>query len=462
MKKLIFISTILVSLMYQSVKGCTIFTASNSQKVLVGNNEDNSPNLKTYLWITPSTNVKYGFMTWGSFKKKPEGGMNEKGLFWDAAAMPQKIDIVRDAHKTDFKGYFVEKALSECATVEEVIKLVSQYNLLWQEKAQILVADASGDYAVIHANYIIRKSDIKQSHFALTNFRLNCSKSGYCNRFQMTEKLLSQNEFSEESFKNILAKTAQNNADNATLYSQVCDLRNGTITLFQKNDFAHAKVLNIAEALQQGEKSVEIKQLFPENISENLQKIIEKQGIEKGMEAFEMLKNHPQMFFIENTLNEIGYSLLNNGDTEGAIKIFTLNQKEFPNSEVANASLASAYSVYGDKKSAKKYFDKTLEINSLNVQAATFGNQQDGWVTFRLQGYEGAKKVALVGNFNQYQNDKNLFQKTANGDWECRIKLPKGVFYYKFLVEDNNWINDPANKVSYKPVNYWDSVVVVN
>jgi Glycogen recognition site of AMP-activated protein kinase len=68
----------------------------------------------------------------------------------------------------------------------------------------------------------------------------------------------------------------------------------------------------------------------------------------------------------------------------------------------------------------------------------------------------------LVGNFNQYKNDKNLFHKTENGDWECKINLPKGIFYYKFLVEDTIWTNDPANKISYKPAAYWDSVVVVN
>jgi tetratricopeptide (TPR) repeat protein len=462
MKTLILISTILISVMYQSTKACTIFTASNRQNVLVGNNEDNSPNLKTYLWVTPAKNTHHGFLTWGSFKKKPEGGINDKGLFWDAAAMPQAINIILDAHKVDFKGYFVEKALSECATVDEVVKLVSQYNLLWQEKAQVLVADASGDYAVIHANYIIRKADMNKSYFALTNFKTNCSKSAYCNRFQTAEKLLSEGQYSEESFKNILSKTAQNDIDNATLYSQICDLRNGTITLFQKNDFKHAKVLDIAEALQQGERTVEIKQFFPENLNENLKKIIEKQGIEKAIEAFEMLKNNPQIVFTENTLDEIGYSLLNNGNTEGAIKIFALNQQEFPNSEITNASLASAYSVYGETKSAQKYFNKVLVINPLNTQATTFGNQKDGWVVFRIRGYDGAKKIALVGNFNQYQNDKNLFQKTENGDWECKIRLPKGVFYYKFLVEDNTWINDPANKVAYKPLNHWDSVVVVN
>ena len=38
----------------------------------------------------------------------------------------------------------------------------------------------------------------------------------------------------------------------------------------------------------------------------------------------------------------------NEGDTDGAIKIFKLNQAEFPNSETANASLASAFTVGGD------------------------------------------------------------------------------------------------------------------
>jgi tetratricopeptide (TPR) repeat protein len=197
-------------------------------------------------------------------------------------------------------------------------------------------------------------------------------------------------------------------------------------------------------------------------LTEQLQIVAKKEGLNKAISYYKTLKENHLSNLTVNTLDDLGYSLLNNGDTEGAIRIFKLNQKEFPNSEVTNASLASAYSVYGNKDCAKMYFDKVLKNNPLNVQATTFGNQEDGWVTFRLQGYEGAKKVALVGNFNQYQNDKNLFQKTTNGDWECRIRLPKGVFYYKFLVEDTTWINDPANKVSYKPVNNWDSVVVVN
>ena len=138
-----------------------------------------------------------------------------------------------------------------------------------------------------------------------------------------------------------------------------------------------------------------------ENLTERLKTTIEKQGIQEGIKQYKLLKIEANFNLSEKTLDDLGYQLLNEGDTEGAIKIFKLNQEEFPNSEVANASLASAYSVYGDVDKAHKYFNKALKINELNVQAETFGNQKEGVITFRLVGYEGVKKVALVGNFNQ-------------------------------------------------------------
>jgi tetratricopeptide (TPR) repeat protein len=199
-----------------------------------------------------------------------------------------------------------------------------------------------------------------------------------------------------------------------------------------------------------------------ENLTTTLKNTIEKQGIQEGIKQYRLLKNEVGFNLSERTLDDLGYQLLNEGDTNGAIKIFKLNQEEFPNSETANASLASAYTVCGNKNKAQKYFDKVLKMNVLNVQAETFGNQKSGMVTFRLSGYEGAKKVALLGNFNQYQDDKNVLYKTENGVWECKVRLPKGVFYYQFLIEGNVKINDPANKVSFMPAGDWNSVVVVN
>lgn len=199
-----------------------------------------------------------------------------------------------------------------------------------------------------------------------------------------------------------------------------------------------------------------------ENLTERLKITIEKQGIREGIKQYRLLKNKASFNFSEKILDDLGYQLLNEGNTDGAIKIFKLNQEEFPNSETANSSLASAYTVCGNKNKAHKYFDKALKMNKLNVQAETFGNQKNGIITFRLTSFEGVGKVALIGNFNQYQNDKNVMYKTENGVWECKVRLPKGVFYYQFLIEDNVKINDPENKISYNPAGDWNSVVVVN
>ena len=202
--------------------------------------------------------------------------------------------------------------------------------------------------------------------------------------------------------------------------------------------------------------------LKAENLTERLRNTIEKKGIQQGIKLYKSLKNEVNFSLLEKTLDDLGYQLLNDGNTKEAIKIFKLNQKEFPNSEVANASLASAYSVFGKLNKARRYFDKTLKANPLNVQSETLGNQKSGFVTFRLMGFEKAEKVALIGNFNHFQNDKNLFYKTENGVWECKVKLPKGTFYYQFLIEDTLNINDPGNKISFQPLDDWNSVVVIN
>jgi tetratricopeptide (TPR) repeat protein len=199
-----------------------------------------------------------------------------------------------------------------------------------------------------------------------------------------------------------------------------------------------------------------------ENLTERLRKTIEKQGIQKGISLYKLLKNDINFKLLEKTLDDLGYQLLNDGNTKEAIKIFKLNQKEFPHSEVANASLASAYTVFGQVYKARRYFDKSLKVNALNVQSETLGNQKSGFVTFRLTGFENAEKVALIGNFNHFQNDKNLFHKTEDGVWECKIKLPKGTFYYQFLIDNNLTINDPGNRISFQPLADWNSVVVVN
>jgi hypothetical protein len=72
----------------------------------------------------------------------------------------------------------------------------------------------------------------------------------------------------------------------------------------------------------------------------------------------------------ENELNAYGYSLMNAGEHDKAIEIFTLNTKRNPKSANCFDSLGEAYFTKGDKKNAIVNFKKSLSMNPpANVKA---------------------------------------------------------------------------------------------
>jgi hypothetical protein len=65
----------------------------------------------------------------------------------------------------------------------------------------------------------------------------------------------------------------------------------------------------------------------------------------------------------ENELNLYGYQVMNQGDINKAIEIFTLNTKRHPESANVWDSLGEGYVNKGDKKSAIDNFKKSLSLN---------------------------------------------------------------------------------------------------
>lgn len=64
--------------------------------------------------------------------------------------------------------------------------------------------------------------------------------------------------------------------------------------------------------------------------------------------------------------------------------------------------------------------------------------------TFRLQGFNDAKKVFLSGNFNNWRHRQLRMERTPDG-WQLPIYLRMGTHVYKYIV-DGNWITDPGNR----------------
>ena len=448
MKKIL--SLLLLLLVISEVNACTIFTGSNGRTTLAGNNEDYTPSANSFIWLRPKTQAFNGYIFWGFEEKYPEGGMNDKGLFIDAAALPVKIPINKDSNKPDFEGYLTETVLRKCATVEEVIALVKKYNLTWQEKAQILVADRSGDYAVIHANYIVRKTT---PFFALTNYSLRDTayRNFSCWRRNTAYHYLGGGDVSVKKFSEVLAKTAQTELYNATVYSQVCDLKKGIIYLYRLHDFSRCDTIDVAKILLKGKQDIEIRSLFPKRIGDTVLLSIQKRGITAATRRYEKLQGNHSYDFSEKELNRAGYALLNDGKLKEAIALFRLNLKEYPKSSAARRDLADALLMDGQAEEADK----------LNACPALLRKHPDSLVGFRLKGFEVVKQVTLNIKPSPAGTERHLeLAHNPKGYWTCTAKLPPGNYAYNFKVGDA-WISDPANQLAVKSGDYWSSFLIV-
>lgn len=55
-----------------------------------------------------------------------------------------------------------------------------------------------------------------------------------------------------------------------------------------------------------------------------------------------------------------------------------------------------------------------------------------------------ARKVAVVGDFNGWDNSRTPLRKGKDSIWTRDLKLKSGRYEYKFYV-DGNWVPDPKN-----------------
>lgn len=87
-----------------------------------------------------------------------------------------------------------------------------------------------------------------------------------------------------------------------------------------------------------------------------------------------------------------------------------------------------------DKLNTRIYY----ELNSLK-----YGSPKKTKVTLTLKGYEHAEEVLVSGDFNSWRPDGSMIL-TPSG-WERSFYLFPGSYEYKFVINGDEWILDPAN-----------------
>lgn len=86
-------------------------------------------------------------------------------------------------------------------------------------------------------------------------------------------------------------------------------------------------------------------------------------------------------------------------------------------------------------------------------------------VTFRLSktAVGPAKKVAIVGDFNNWDEGASAMKRLGNGDFQITLVLPSEIEYkFRYLIDGSHWENDwCADKYVPNPYGGDDSVVIV-
>jgi hypothetical protein len=244
------------------VTSCTVFHASNEIISLGGNNEDWS-DPDTYIYFIPGNETEYGKVIVGyTGNYWIQGGMNEKGIFWDGLACPY-LEVVNSTGKPYYPGHIFYYILSACETCDEAIDILDQYNMKILERAQILVGDRFGDSFVIEGDIIHNKKEYFQ---VATNFYLSqYPDPPYpCWRYNTALSMFEENgedNLSVDFCASVLDAVHQV-GNYPTQYSTVYDLKNQLIYVYYYHDFSQVKVFNLSEELSLGYHEYSIPDLF--------------------------------------------------------------------------------------------------------------------------------------------------------------------------------------------------------
>ena len=250
-----------------SLKACTVFSAADNGQILGATNKD-SENIDTRILFLPATDGKYGRVYFGygvSAGFQNVGGMNEQGLWYDGASLPERTDIKNHYNKPTVKGELCEKALEECASVDEVIEMYSTYfSPHWQGHS--MWADKDGNSVIIEYGekdvVFIRKKDNYQ---VMTNFYiLDSLNARWYNSYRYNvanHMFISKSEISLFLFRSILDAVHQTGM-NPTVFSNIYDLKNGEIYTYNFQNYEEFAKINLADQLNKGEQYYKLPSLF--------------------------------------------------------------------------------------------------------------------------------------------------------------------------------------------------------
>jgi hypothetical protein len=250
----------LLPVVTMTTHACSMFTLVRDGAVLFANNEDYIK--PGYVWFTPARDGKLGRVHFGFKDRFTQGGMNEKGLCFDAAVTGE-APWTPDPAKKDTEN-LLERIMDTCGTVDEAAALFAEYNCKYLAGGQFMLADATGASMVVTwlpdsgLNIVRREGDSQ----LITNTRLEAS--GFrCERFVLADRVLRGEPGAPlDVAKKALDTIHQEGPQAFTSYSNIYDLKARKVHVFNLANFDEIITFDLSEELAKGEHRHELKDLF--------------------------------------------------------------------------------------------------------------------------------------------------------------------------------------------------------
>ena len=465
MNKRILSACLLCLIMASQALPCTIISGKTKDGVVwVGNNEDWTFDFETYLNVLPRDGKLFGAIsfTYGGPDTAIQGGLNERGLFFDFNSVPLApiSDYEGRDSKKDFPGgddAFCLHMLRQCSTVIDVLEMLKRYRLNFLVEAQMHLADRQGNLAIVNADSVLLTRDRSQ---VSTNYNVgtktNSSESRACWRFPIAERLIRERGVSLDNFRDILDATQQYQYF-STIYSNIVNLATGDIYFYYAGDFQKAVHIKLGDLLSKGKRSYSMRTLFPDAPIVKVWNTYQAQGAEKAVELFRQLDEGIPEKRRSEILRHIFLSCLLTTNKYADSRLFF---DEWERINKGQDEAANFYSTFvhlsnGDYDKAKELLAQQVKVNATDERAQRGypamaarllarleGIKPEGAnVRFELKGYEHAKFVSVY-----FPNKSPVYYfllKTDEG-WAGDFKLPAGQLHYSFMV-DGKMMLDPSN-----------------
>lgn len=457
----------LISLAPIGALPCTIISGKAKDGVVwAGNNEDYYFDFDTYLNVLAPEGEKLGAVsfTYGSPDNFVQGGVNERGLFFDFNSLPpipssQFEDWGERQEFPEGEDKLVEHILRTASSVHDAIELIEKYEIDLAS-AQMHLADRAGNLAIVNASGI-RLSEA--AHQTSTNFNVFTrgpySGGRVCWRYPLAEKMFEEREIGFETVRNILDATRQPRLF-GTIYSNVVNLDTGDVYLYYAGDFAHVLHLHIQDLLKKGSRSYPFRSLFADAPIVRIWETYRAKGADAAVASFRELSGSMSDGRRAETLRHLFSSCLLRLNAFRDAKVFFQEWLRVARGrdQATHFYDALIHLSDGDYEKSGILLKKQIEVDAADPRAQAVylplvrdllarlegSAPPNANARFELEGFQDAKFVGLF--LVDEAPVLNFFLKTPQG-WYGDFALPRGRNPYAFVVDGERML-DPANPES--------------